>query len=95
MAFQFIFLSLNYFGVLKIKRFSFISDPKEENKESEIEEKHHVKPEEKPLSHSKTIFLKKRRAEKSSTCLQCGESFPCEQSLEIHMSSYWRETVHM
>ncbi len=43
-AFQFIFLSFNYFGVLKIKLFTLISDPKEENEESEIEEKHHVKP---------------------------------------------------
>ncbi len=60
MAFQFIFLSFNYFGVLKIKLFASISDPKEENEESEIEEKHHVKPEEKPLSHSKTIFFKEK-----------------------------------
>ncbi len=53
----------------------------EENEESEelseVEEKHHVKPGEKPLSRLKTKnkFLKKRRAEKSFTCTQCGKSF--------------------
>ncbi|ROL41327.1 Oocyte zinc finger protein XlCOF20 [Anabarilius grahami] len=60
----------------------------EESKElSEVEEKHHVKPGEKPLSRSKTknTLLKKRRAKKSITCTQCGKSFSTKQSLDVHM----------
>ncbi len=60
----------------------------EESEEpSEVEEEHHDKPAEKPLSRSKTknTFLKKRKAKKSITCTQCGKSFPCKSILERHM----------
>ncbi len=49
----------------------------EESEElSEVEEKYHDKPGGKHLGHSKTenIFLKKRKAKKSFTCTQCGNS---------------------
>ncbi|XP_058624841.1 zinc finger and SCAN domain-containing protein 21-like [Onychostoma macrolepis] len=56
----------------------------EENKESEelneVEEKHHDKPGEKPMSRSKKI-----QAKKSTTCTQCGKSFTCKHSLVLHI----------
>ncbi len=59
----FIFYSLNIgLFIVIFFFFSFFSELMEESEElSEVEEKHHVKPEEKPLSHSKTknTFLKK------------------------------------
>ncbi len=69
----------------------FISELMEENEESgelsEVEEEHHDKPGEKPLSCLKTkkTLLKKSRAKKSVTCTQCGKSFLCKRNLETHM----------
>ncbi len=77
---------------MKFNKFSFILELMEEDEGSEelseVEEKHHVKPGEKPLSHSKTkkTFLKERRAKKSFTCTQCGESFTYKQNLKRHMN---------
>ncbi|XP_048063071.1 uncharacterized protein LOC125278191 [Megalobrama amblycephala] len=65
-----------------------LMEVKEESEElSEVEEKHHDKPGEKPLSRSKTEnkFLKKRSAEKSTTCTQCGKSFTTKYSVDRHM----------
>ncbi|XP_067234438.1 zinc finger protein 501-like [Chanodichthys erythropterus] len=59
----------------------------EESEElSEVEEEHHVKPGEKPLSRSKTkrTFLKKRD-KKSTICTQCGKSLSTKQHLKIRM----------
>jgi len=65
-----------------------MSDVEEESEElSEVEEEHHVKPGDKHLSRSKTknTFSKKRRANESFTCTQCGTSLTSKYDLEIHM----------
>ncbi len=65
-----------------------VDEEKEKNQESsEVEEKNHVKTEEKPLSCPRTKLkdLKKRRAKKSFICTQCGKSVSSKPSLERHM----------
>ncbi|XP_058628019.1 oocyte zinc finger protein XlCOF26-like [Onychostoma macrolepis] len=65
-----------------------LKEESEESEElSEVEEEHHVKPGEKPWSRSKIkkTFLKKRRANQSITCTQCGKSFTNKHSLVRHM----------
>ncbi|XP_042577063.1 gastrula zinc finger protein XlCGF8.2DB-like [Cyprinus carpio] len=66
----------------------------EESEElSEVEEEHHDKPGEKPLSRSETknTFLKTRRGNKSFTCTQCGKSLKTKRILKIHMSVHTEE----
>ncbi len=56
-------------------------DNEEKEELSESEETNHVRNGEKP----KQKDLKKRRANKSFTCTQCGKSLTYESDLELHM----------